>query len=94
MFHYPEVSPLCFGPPCCLLTYPCLIRSLRVFESDRGAVALCLERAIDNRVVVGSNPTEAVGNFGNFQNPTLPVSFGRDTTNRLVPSIRGLCQGK
>ena len=66
----------------CLLTYPCLIRSLRAFESDRSAVAQCLERAIDNRVVAGSNPTEADGNFGNFQNPTLPVSFGRDTKNR------------
>ena len=61
----------------CLLTYPCLIWLLRAFESDRGAVAQCLERAIDNRVVAGSNPTESVGNFGNFQYPTLPVSFGR-----------------
>ena len=36
----------------------------------------------DNRVVAGSNPTEAACKFVNFLYPTLPVSFGRDTKSR------------
>ena len=48
--------------------------------SSWGVVAQWLERAADDRVVAGSNPTEAAWKLWQF--PLLPVSFGRDTKSR------------
>ena len=71
------------------------IRSLALFlhtnliGMQRGAVVQWFERATDNRVVPGSNPTEDIWKLWQFPLPTLPVSFGRYTKNRwffyLVP---------
>ena len=43
-----------------------------------------LDRWIDDRVVLGSNPAAATSlrNFGNSVYPALPVSFGGDTKSR------------
>ena len=63
-----------------------------------GVVAQRLERSTDNRMVAGSNPTEAVWKLWQFPLPPLPVSFGRDTKSRwhLLPGSKishtgGIC---
>ena len=68
----------------CTAIYRHYIYRLRLALVGWGAAAQTqwLELTTDNRVVPGSNPTEANGNFGNFLYPTLPVSFGRDTKSR------------
>ena len=58
-------------------------RALIEIEEMCGAVAQWLERATDNRVVVGSNPTETSWRLWRFSLPHLPVSFGRDTNIRM-----------
>ena len=42
-------------------------------------MAQWLERTTDNRVVAGSNPTEAIWKLWQFPLPPLPVPLGRDT---------------
>ena len=49
---------------------------------DNVAVGLQLSLIYPFTFVMGSNPTEALGNFGNFLYPALPVSFGRETKSR------------
>ena len=53
------------------------------------AVAQWLERSTDNRVVVGSNLAGALGKFGNFLSPILPVSF-REEENSRWPLLSGV----
>ena len=59
-----------------------------------GAVARWLERAIDNLVVAGLNPAEAVWKLWQFPLPHFASVFRKRHYKPVVPSIRCLCQGK
>ena len=58
-----------------LLTLNASIHARARACTHRGAVAQCLERATDNRVVAGSNPAEAVWKLWQFPLPHFASVF-------------------
>ena len=63
-------------------------RSLEVYFAvicEWGAVAQWLERATDNRVVAGSNPTKVVCKLGQFPLPPLCQCLSEETLKAVGP---------
>ena len=50
-----------------------ILLSLLIRFNQLGTVAQWLERATDDRMLTGSNPTEAFGNFRNFLSDWLHI---------------------